>query len=83
MGMVAQVAADFHFHFTAKRRLLHDISVITSGSAPLFRHVLGQECHLFEAVHVAEHRTDGDRYDILQFVATRLARAARIFDLAT
>lgn len=43
--------------------------------------VLGPERHVFEAVHVAQHRTDGDRQDLPQVMATRIARSARVFDL--
>lgn len=38
MRIAVRVAADFHFHFTAKRRFLDGISVITSKSVPLFLH---------------------------------------------
>lgn len=43
--------------------------------------VLGPDRHVFEAVHVAQRRVDGDRQDLLQVMPTRIARSARVLDL--
>ena len=43
--------------------------------------VLGPESHVFEAVHVAQHRADSDRQNLLEVMAMRIPRATRVFDL--
>ena len=45
MRIAVRVAADFHFYFTAKRRFLDSISVITSKSVPLFLHSTALRLH--------------------------------------
>lgn len=74
-----RVAADFHFHFTAKRRFLDGISVITSKSVPLFLHSSSQKKLAEESLRVLEQQRTIDEKDaelVRQFSSLDAARLA-------